>query len=86
MNNEVDYTTKDKFVELVLAHRSVREGLKDDLKQCESLFPDDMKWVFERMMNTIHFADSRIISFLERSGKTNELPYLQTIIEKRKGN
>lgn len=73
----MDYTKKDKIVELVLAHRSIRDGLREDLKQCEALFNSDNHLIFERMMNSIQFADDRITSFLKRSGEANRLDYLQ---------
>ena len=76
INDDVDYSTKDKHVELVLAHRSI-DGIRDDLKTVESLFNSDAHFVYERMMNSLTFMDERITSFLKRSGKAKELHYLQ---------
>ena len=63
-----DLSHKDKFLELVLAHRSVDE-VKNDLSQCKGFFNPENEWVFERMMDTLNGIDERITSFLRRSGK-----------------
>ena len=71
----VDWSKKDKYLELVIAHRSV-EDVRRDLSQCEEFFDPQNHFVFERMIDTLDGIDKHITSFLRRSGK-GYLEYLQ---------
>ena len=64
----VDWRKKDKFLELVVAHRSVEE-VRKDLSLCERFFDPENRFVFERMVITLDGIDRHITSFLRRSGK-----------------
>lgn len=72
----VDWNKKDKFLELVVAHRSVEE-VRKDLSLCEGFFDSENRFVFERMINTLDGIDIHITSFLRRSGR-GYFEYLQT--------
>lgn len=71
----MNYSKKDKFVELVLAHRAIQD-IKDDFVQCEGFFDSNNHVLYERIIHSLDFADARISSFLRRSGKGN-LEYLK---------
>ena len=71
----IDWSKKDKFLELIVAHRSVEE-VRKDLSLCEGFFDAENRFVFERMIDTLNGIDLHITSFLRRSGK-GQLEYLQ---------